>query len=63
MERAGDLREKTIVVDSWEDKLLENLKPRIPVEGIVLLPLGKKENSGSLHLFWTNSKNTLGRTL
>lgn len=42
MERAGDLRKKTVVVDSWEDKLSENSKPRIPVEGIVLPPLGKR---------------------
>lgn len=42
VERAGDLRKKTVVVDSWEDKLLENSKPRIPVEATVLLPLGKR---------------------
>jgi len=42
VEGARDLRKKTIVIDSWEDKLLEKSKSRIPVESIVLLPLGKK---------------------
>lgn len=42
MEGARDLRRKEIVTDSWEDKLLENLKSKVPAKGIVLLPLGKK---------------------
>lgn len=62
VEGARDLRKKTIVIDSWEDKLLKNSKSSIPVEGIVLLPLGKKA-SDSIHLFWTNNKNAFGRTL
>lgn len=42
MEGATDLCRKEIVIDSWEEVLLEILKSKVPVESIVLLPLGER---------------------
>lgn len=46
MKGAEDLRRKEIVIESWEEILLEILKSKVPAKGIVLLPLGEKEGLG-----------------
>lgn len=56
---AADLCRKEIVMESWEERLLEILKSKVSAEGIVLLSLGNKRPQGSIHLFWTNKKKKL----
>lgn len=54
-----DLRKKAVVIDSWEDKVLGKSKSRTPVEGIVLLPLGKKKPQGQFICFGLITKTLL----